>query len=138
MNVVERFLTYVKMESTSDPLSLDAPSTPCQLVLAQALVKEMGEIGIQDAHVDEFGIVYGWIPATTDKPLPAVGFIAHMDTVADFCDGDIHPVITENYDGEDLELGDSGRVLSTKDFPHLKSLKGHPYYVGRDNRTWRR
>ncbi len=130
MNVVERFLTYVKMESTSDPLSLDAPSTPCQLVLAQALVKEMGEIGIQDAHVDEFGIVYGWIPATTDKPLPAVGFIAHMDTSPDMSGKNVSPRIIHDYDGGDIVLNETLNIVMTpQEFPSLKEHVHHDLIV---------
>ena len=82
-------------------------------------------IGIADAHVTEYCYVYGTIPATPGlESKPKIGFIAHMDTVSDYCDHDIKPIVHENYDGGDLALGTSGRTLSVKDFPHLPSLKG--------------
>ena len=75
--------------------------------------------------LDDQCYLYGKLPATPGyEDKTSIGFIAHMDTVSDFCDQDIHPVITENYNGEDLPLGDSGLILSTETFPHLKDLKG--------------
>ena len=89
------------------------------------LVEELKALGIDNAYVDEKCFVYGKLAATPGyENAVKLGFIAHMDTVSDFCDHDTTPVITENYNGEDLVLGASGRVLSVKDFPHLPSLKG--------------
>ena len=125
LKAYERLLNYVVVRTPSDEDSKTVPSSACQFDLAKILEKEMKELGLTDVHLDGQCYLYGKLPATPGyEGKDSIGFIAHMDTVADFCDGDIHPVITENYDGEDLELGDSGRVLSTKDFPHLKSLKG--------------
>lgn len=130
MNVVERFLTYVGIESTSDPLSLSSPSTPCQMVMAQKLVQDMQEIGIQDAHVDEYGVVYGWIPATTDRPLPSLGLIAHMDTSPDMSGKDIRPRIVRDYDGGDIVLNEAQNiVMSPQEFSSLKAHIGHDLIV---------
>lgn len=124
MRAYERFLTYAKMRTPSDENSNTSPSSSCQFELANLLKEEMLEIGIADAHVTEYCYVYGTIPATVGlENVPKIGFIAHMDTVSDYCDHDITPVIHENYDGGDLPLGDSGRTLAVKDFPHLSDLK---------------
>ena len=77
-SVVERFLRYVSYETTSDEFSETCPSTPKQRLLGEQLVKEMLEMGIEDARIDENGYVYGSIPG--DPALPAIGLIAHMDT----------------------------------------------------------
>ena len=125
MKAYERLLNYVTVRTPSDESCEETPSSKCQFDLAEILVKEMKELGIEDARVDEHCYVYGTIPASKGlEQVPAVGFIAHMDTVSDYCDHEIVPVIHENYDGGDLPLGDSGRVLTVKAFPHLPSLKG--------------
>ena len=85
----------------------------------------MKELGLKDVHLDNQCYLYGNLPATEGfEDKPAIGFIAHMDTVADYCDHDIKPVITENYSGEAMEIADSGLILDPATFPHLKSLKG--------------
>lgn len=125
MRAYERFLTYAAIRTPSDENSTTSPSSKCQFELADLLKGEMLAIGIADAHVTEYCYVYGTIPATPGlESKPKIGFIAHMDTVSDYCDHDIKPIVHENYDGGDLALGTSGRTLSVKDFPHLPSLKG--------------
>lgn len=125
MRAYERFLTYAAIRTPSDENSTTSPSSKCQFELADLLKDEMLAIGIADAHVTEYCYVYGTIPATPGlESKPKIGFIAHMDTVSDYCDHDIKPIVHENYDGGDLALGTSGRTLSVKDFPHLLSLKG--------------
>lgn len=125
MKAYERFLKYVTVRTPSDENSSTIPSSSCQFNLAHVLVDEMKAIGIEDAEVDDQCYVYGHIPATPGyENRTAIGFIAHMDTVADFCDHDIVPVVHENYDGEALALGDSGLTLSPEMFPHLRTLKG--------------
>lgn len=125
MNAHERLLNYVVVRTPSDENSETVPSSTCQFDLARILEKEMKELGLTDVQLDESCYLYGKLPATPGyENKDSIGFIAHMDTVSDFCDGDIHPVITENYNGEDLVLGDSGRILSVQNFPHLKELKG--------------
>lgn len=125
MRAYERFLTYAAIRTPSDENSTTSPSSKCQFELADLLKDEMLAIGIADAHVTEYCYVYGTIPATPGlESKPKIGFIAHMDTVSDYCDHDIKPIVHENYDGGDLALGTSGRTLSVKDFPHLPSLRG--------------
>ena len=122
----ERLLDYVVVYTTSDEKSQTVPSAEREFDLAHKLVAEMKEIGIADAHVDDKCYVYGTLPATQGmEDKPAIGFIAHMDTAPDFCGQGVKPVLHENYDGGDVVLGESGRTLSVKDFPHLKK------YVGR-------
>ncbi len=125
MRAYERLLQYVKIFTTSDEESETVPSTARQLDLAKLLVEEMTKLGVSRARVDEKGYVYGEIPATAGyEHAPVIGFIAHMDTAPDFCGEQVSPMVIENYDGQDIVLGTSSRILSAKDFPHLPQLKG--------------
>ena len=125
MNACERFLRYVKVHTTSDPASEAAPSSAIQLDLARILVEEMTALGLENAHVDEFGVVYGWLPATPGREdQPALGFIAHMDTSPDYSGENVKPQIIEQYDGGDVVLPGTGDVLSVANFPTLTGLKG--------------
>ena len=125
MRAYERLLNYVVVRTPSDEHSTTSPSSQCQFDLARILADEMTALGISDVSLDEFCYVYGKIPATPGyENKPSIGFIAHMDTVSDYCDHDILPVVHKNYDGGDLPLGTSGRTLTVKDFPHLPSLAG--------------
>lgn len=130
MRAYERFLNYVPIWTTSDETSETVPSAARELKLAEMLVEEMRGIGISDARVDDKGYVYGHIEAMPGyEEKPALGLIAHMDTVADASGENIKPRIIENYDGGDVNLGDSGKVLSAADFPHLPGLKGRTLIV---------
>ena len=125
MRAYERLLKYVKVYTTSDEDSNTVPSTARQFDLAKMLVQELHEIGIDNAMVDDKCYVYASIEATPGyENKKAVGFIAHMDTAPDFCGENVNPVVKENYDGEDVVLGNSGRTIKVSDFPHLKELKG--------------
>lgn len=125
MRAYERFLNYVKIHTTSDENSNTTPSTRRQFDLAEILAEEMKKLGVKDVRVDENCYVYGAIPATPGyEDKPAIGLIAHLDTASDFCGEHVNPQIYRNYNGEDVTLGDSGKVLSVKTFPHLKELKG--------------
>ena len=125
MRAYERFLNYVKIHTTSDENSNTTPSTRRQFDLAEILAEEMKKLGVKDVRVDENCYVYGAIPATPGyEDKPAIGLIAHLDTAPDFCGEHVNPQIYRNYNGEDITLGDSGKVLSVKTFPHLKELKG--------------
>ena len=125
MKAYERFVNYVTVRTPSDENSSTVPSSQCQFDLAKVLEAEMKELGLVDVETDEMCYLYGKLPATPGlEDKPAIGFIAHMDTVAEYVEEEIVPVLHENYDGEDLVLGESGRVLSTEVFPHLKELKG--------------
>lgn len=125
MRAYERLLNYVKVYTTSDEEGQGIPSTERQFDLAMQLVDEMKTLGIDDARVDEHCYVYGTIPATPGyENRSAIGFIAHLDTAPD-CSGEgVKPQVHEKYDGGEVALGESGKVLSPETFPHLKSLKG--------------
>ena len=125
MNCKERLLSYVTIRTPSEEDSLSVPSSACQFELAQALYRELFSMGITDVRVTEQCYLYAHIPPTPGyENRPCLGFIAHLDTVSDFCDHRILPLVHEDYDGRDLPLGDSGRVLSPEMFPHLRELKG--------------
>lgn len=125
MRAYERFLGYVRVHTTSDPASTAAPSSARQLTLARLLADEMTALGLQNAHVDEYGVVYGWLPATPGREdEPALGFIAHMDTAPDFSGENVKPQLIECYDGGDVVLSGSGDVLSPAQFPTLAGLRG--------------
>ena len=125
MRAYERLLNYVKIHTTSDENSNTTPSTRRQFDLAEVLSEEMKNLGVKDVRVDENCYVYGSIPASPGyEDKPAIGLIAHLDTAPDFCGEHVNPQIHRNYSGEDIVLGDSGKVLSVRTFPHLKKLKG--------------
>ena len=125
MRACERLLQYVKVWTTSDEESTSVPSTQRQFDLARLLVDEMKSLGIADARVDENCYVYGSIPATPGcESAPAIGFIAHLDTAPDFSGENVNPQIIENYDGGEVALGTSGRVLTPEQFPYMKDWKG--------------
>ena len=125
MKAYERLLKYVVVRTPSDEESGKSPSSECQFKLAGLLKDEMTELGLSDVKLDKHCYLYGRLPATKGlEKLPSIGFIAHMDTVSDYCNGDINPVVTPDYDGGDLLLGNSGLILSPDTFPHLASLKG--------------
>lgn len=125
MKAYERLLNYVVVRTPSDENSETVPSSACQFDLARLLEAEMKELGLTDVILDDQCYLYGKLPATEGlEDKPAIGFIAHMDTVSDFCDHDIKPIVTENYDGGELRLGTSDTILSPKNFPHLAGLKG--------------
>ena len=125
MRAYERLLNYVVVRTPSDEHSTTSPSSQCQFDLARILADEMTALGISDVSLDEFCYVYGKIPATPGyENKPSIGFIAHMDTVSDFADHAVNPIVHENYDGKDLKLADSGRTLEVSVFPHLPSLAG--------------
>ena len=123
--VAQRFLRYVKVHTKSDDSSTTTPTTACQFDLADMLAKELCEIGCENVRRDGLCYVYAEIPATKGyEDRPVIGCIAHMDTAPDFCGEGVNPQVYENYDGEDISLGDSGRVLSKALFHHLPTLKG--------------
>ncbi len=125
MRAYERFLNYVQVHTTSDDNATCAPSSAIQFDLAHQLVSEMTTLGIENAHVDEYGVVYGWLSATAGcEDQPALGFIAHMDTSPDYSGEHVKPQIIPNYDGKDVVLAGTGDVLSVKNFPSLPSLTG--------------
>lgn len=130
MNVIDRFLGYVKVDTQSDELTNLTPSTPGQMIFAQQLVKELIAIGLTDAEVDSNGYVMATLPANTDKELPTIGFIAHMDTSPDMTGHNVQPRIVEKYDGGDIVLcAEENIVLKTEDFPEILGYVGNDIIV---------
>ena len=120
--VTQRFLRYVSFDTQSDEFSPTCPSTDKQRLLGAALVEEMLEMGIADAHMDENGYVYGTVPG--DPRLPAIGLIAHMDTSPDASGADIRAKIVE-YSGGDVCLNEEkGIFLREADYPSLRNHHG--------------
>ena len=125
MRAYERLITYAKIHTASSEDFVKNPSTERQFDLANLLVRELKELGVADARVSDKCYVYGSLPATTGhENAPKLGFIAHMDTIPDFSGENVKPTLVHDYDGGDIPLGDSGRVLSPKDFSDLLHLKG--------------
>ncbi|MBR5445684.1 MAG: peptidase T [Clostridia bacterium] len=124
MSVTERFLRYIAIHTASDPDSETVPSSARQKNLACLLAEELLALGLSDAHVDENGYVYAHLPARNCDNGVRLGFISHMDTAPDFCGDNVQAQIHSNYDGSDIPLGSSGRVLTKAMFPHLASLAG--------------
>lgn len=125
MNIEERFLKYVSIDTQSDEYSNTTPSTMKQLDLAKELVKQMLEIGIDDAHLDEFGIVYGTIKGNSNTG-DIIGFIAHMDTSPDASGTNVKPQKITNYDGSKIIINESlGLALDPEEFTSLKKMTGH-------------
>ena len=125
MRAYERLLKYVSVYTTSDPDSATVPSSMRQYDLAHQLVDELKALGLENVHVDENCVVYGWLSATPGcEDRPALGFIAHMDTAPDCSGENVKPQIIENYDGGDVLLAGSSEKLSPAAFPTLKNLAG--------------
>lgn len=125
--LVNRFLNYVKYETTSDESSVSVPSTSSQLDFAKDLGEELKEIGLEDVSVDDKGYVMATLPSNVEKAVPTIGFIAHMDTSPDMSGKEVNPKIVSNYDGKDIILNEEEDiVMSVHDFPELKN------YVGKD------
>ena len=125
MKLLDRFLDYVNIPTSSDHTSSTVPTAQKEFVLAERLVSDMKKIGIADAYVDEKCYVYGHIHATPGyEDRTKIGFIAHIDTSPDFADAPVKVQIIENYDGSDVKLGESGRTITNASFPHLKNLIG--------------
>ncbi len=123
--IIERFTSYVKVDTQSDENNENCPSTPGQLTLANMLADELKSIGMTDITVDDNGYVMATLPANTDKDVPTVGFLAHVDTATDFTGKNVNPQIIESYDGHDIVLNDKlNVVLSPEQFPELSRYKG--------------
>jgi tripeptide aminopeptidase len=125
-SVTDRFLRYVTIDTQSSPSSQTYPSTEKQKDLGRLLAKELRELGIADAHLDEHGYVYGTVPANTDKVVPVICFCAHMDTSPDCSGKDVRPQVLRNYQGGDIVLpADPSQVIRIADHPALKDQIGH-------------
>lgn len=124
--IIQRFTSYVKIDTQSNEESTTCPSTSGQLILANQLVEELKTIGLEDVTIDENGYIMATLSSNTTKQVPTIGFLAHMDTATDFTGKNVKPQIVENYDGNDLVLNkELSVVLSPKEFPALSNYIGH-------------
>ncbi|MCY8808101.1 peptidase T [Bacillus atrophaeus] len=124
--IIERFTTYVKVDTQSNENNDTCPSTPGQLTLANMLVEELKSIGMEEAAIDENGYVMATLPSNTEKNVPTIGFLAHVDTATDFTGKHVNPQIVEDYDGKDIVLNEELQVILSPDqFPELPGYKGH-------------
>lgn len=124
--LIERFTSYVKVNTQSNDDSDTCPSTPGQLDLARLLVDELKALGMEEVTMDENGYVMATLPANTDKDIPTIGFLSHVDTATELSGEGVNPQLVKNYDGKDIVLNEAqGVVLSPKDFPELHNYIGH-------------
>ena len=126
--LTKRFLKYVSFDTQSSDSSETTPSTPKQMIFAEYLRDELINIGLQDVELDDNGYLYATLPSNTDKPVPTIGFIAHMDTSPDCSGKDVKPRIIEKYDGTDIVLSE-GIITSPKKFPELLQHIGEDLIV---------
>ncbi|MBL0270385.1 MAG: peptidase T [Chitinophagaceae bacterium] len=121
-----RFMRYVQVDTQSDPQSDSYPSTAKQKDLGKILADELQQIGLADAHLDEWGYVYATIPANTDKQVPVICFCAHMDTAPDCSGTGVKPILHQNYQGKDIILpDDTSQVLRMSEYPYLETQIGN-------------
>ena len=121
---VDRFLKYVKYDTQSDEDSKSFPSSEKQKILSADLAKELKSIGLSDAHMDDWGYVMATLPSNTNKDVPNIAFIAHVDTSPSVTGLNVNPVITKNYQGGDIKLANGGWVIKESENPDLKNMKG--------------
>ena len=124
-HLIDRFISYVTVDTESDPTSENTPSTKKQWDLANALVAELKDIGMKDVSIDENSYIMATLPSNSDKELPIIGFISHFDTSPDFTGANVKPQIIENYDGSDIVLNkEQNIILSPSYFEDLLLYKG--------------
>ena len=125
MRAYERLIRYARVHTASSQDLSRTPTTERQFDLCRLLGEEMRAMGLQEVYEDGNAYVYGALPATAGcEELPGIALIAHIDTIPDFCGENVNPQLHPDYDGEDLPLGESGRVLSRRQFEHLPRLQG--------------
>ncbi|WP_445486805.1 peptidase T [Niallia sp. 03133] len=125
-SIINRFISYAVVDTQSNADNETCPSTSGQLTLASMLVEELKEIGMTEVTIDENGYVMATLPANSDKHIPTIGFLSHLDTATDFTGKNVRPQIVENYNGGEIMLNKSlSVVLSPKEFPELKNYVGH-------------
>lgn len=130
MALLERFLKYVSIHTTSDENTGLVPSTPQQMEFAKILAEELKDMGMQDVSLDKKGYLMATLPSNIDKYVPTVGFISHLDTSPDMSGKNVKPRIVENYDGNDIVLNEKENiVLSPKQFPELTMYRGQSLVV---------
>jgi len=125
-DMIKRFTSYVKVDTQSNADNENCPSTPGQLTLANMLVDELKAIGMEEVTIDENGYVMATLPANTEKQVPTIGFLSHVDTATDFTGKDVKPQMVENYDGNEIVLNESLQIkLTPGQFPELANYIGH-------------
>ena len=130
MDLVSRFLRYVRIDTQSAEEAGVTPSTPGQMEFVKMLRAELEAMGLEDITLDEYGYLFATLPANTTRTIPTVGFIAHVDTSPDVTGKDVKPRIVENYNGTDILLSSEGNVvLSTEEFPELLRYVGNDLIV---------
>ncbi|WP_421101857.1 peptidase T [Sporosarcina psychrophila] len=122
--LIERLVRYAKIDTQSDAGSNSTPTTPGQWDLLHELQKELANIGLEDITLDDNGYLFATLPANTDRDVPVIGFLAHVDTTTDFTGKNVKPQRIDNYDGKDIQLNDS-IVMTVNAFPELKNYAGH-------------
>jgi tripeptide aminopeptidase len=122
--LIERLTRYAKIDTQSDAASTTCPTTAGQWDLLHVLEKELAEVGLEEITLDENGYLFATLPSNTDKELPTIGFLAHVDTATDYTGKNVNPQRIDNYDGQDITLNAS-TVMTVKDFPELKNYVGH-------------
>ena len=128
--MLERFLKYVTFDTESSDSAATVPTTEGQFVFARYLEQELKDMGLADVVLDEKGYLYATLPANTDKTMPVVGFIAHLDTSPDMSGKDVKPRVVENYEGGDIALDAKENIfLKVADFPEVEAYKGHDLVV---------
>ena len=123
--LVERFLNYVTFDTKSDPSNQQCPSSPGQITFAEALKSELIALELVDVSLDENGYLMAKLPSNVDYPVPAIGFVAHMDTAPDASGANVKPQVIKAYQGRTIELGTSGECLTPSQYPDLDALHGH-------------
>ncbi|AWB46435.1 peptidase T [Paenibacillus sp. CAA11] len=124
--LITRFVKYAKVNTQSNDDNETCPSTPGQLELANLLVDELKELGLEEVTMDEHGYVMATLPSNTDKEVPVIGFLAHLDTATEVTGEGVNPQRVESYDGGDIVLSEAHKVvLSPKEFPELGEYIGH-------------
>ena len=124
--VVDRFIKYVQVDTQSDPQSNAQPTTEKQKNLSKILVEELLQMGVEDAHLDEYGYVYATIPSNTNKDVPVICFCSHVDTAPDCSGTGVKPIIHDNYNGDDIVLpDDTTQILKLSEYEYLKEHIGN-------------
>ncbi|MDS9472871.1 peptidase T [Sporosarcina pasteurii] len=122
--LIERLVRYAKIDTQSDFNSTECPTTPGQWDLLHVLQKELEEVGLEEITLDENGYLFATLPANTDKEVPTIGFLAHVDTATDYTGKNVKPQRIDNYDGKDVQLNED-TVMAVSEFPELKNYVGH-------------
>ena len=146
-NIIKRFVSYVTIDTESDPSNPNFPSTEKQWNLAHLLEKELNEIGLEDVVLDENCYLMATLPSNIDYKVPTIGFISHIDTSPDFTGKNVNPQIHSNYDGNDIVLNKAQNIVLSPDyFDDMLQYKGADYYYyrwynafrsGRQSRNYR-